>query len=511
MRGRRVPLGPIRRSITFALSGALLATGLIAGPASAAGELTSSIGIRSITADTQSAFVPVTFHVETDVEGISEPAPCPGSIKIFEIVNSAEVEVMSQEYCSYGGLADLVYQAGFDLGTHTFKAKWVIDPTNHYLSSESATQQYTVLRTDSFVSIYAAPSVEAHNPITIQTPVGSWTNVFATNSTVTVTRSGSATPLCVITVVAANTMSCTFTLATPGTYTITATYSGNTWVQGSSSQVQLSVLADTVHASGVGTQYTTFYPVTDAYRDTVGVKGTRGEAASVTIKIYSPGGTLLKTVSIASGSGAYNYNWNGRNSSGTIYSEGSYKFVQTLKDSFGTTKTYTNYVTLSKKKLYTYTKTITKLGSSVSAKGTANGGTVSINTTSGYAKLYAPTNYTSWAGAGYELTIPSATIYKWMYVRIYGRHAGVGGETLVGAQNFTTCAYSATATWYDTCFASWASINSTTGTTLYYYRTAGLTSAYRSAGKVRLLVTSSGGTTYIYRAEVRLEYQVLKY
>jgi flagellar hook assembly protein FlgD len=432
-----------------------------------------------------------------------------GAVNAYETTSGSDVYIGGYAYQggwpSTGGFCTTPILA---VGAHTYRAEYYDGSTYQPATS---TAEVTVEKATPDWTIWTMPATpEAGSPVEITAFF--YDNDINEQGTLSVYRNGIATPICTAGPTNNDAIVCTVTAWAAGTYQLTAKNSGSATVAASTSPPHtLTVIANTVHASGVGTQYTTFYPVTDTYRDTVGIKGTRGETASVTIKIYSPGGTLLKTASIASGSGAYNYNWNGRNSSGTIYAEGSYKIVQTIKDSLGATKTYTNYVSLSKKKLYTYTKTITKLGSSVAAKGTASGGTVSLSTTYGYAKLYAPTIYTSWAGVGYELTIPSATIYKWMYVRIYGRHSGVGGETELGAQNFSTCAYSTTATWYDSCFASWVSIPGTTGTTKYYYRTPGLTSSYRSGTKVRLLVSSSGGTTYIYKAEVRIQYQVLKY
>jgi hypothetical protein len=57
----------------------------------------------------------------------------------------------------------------------------------------------------------------------------------------------------------------------------------------------------------------------------------------------------------------------------------------------------------------------------------------------------------------------------------------------------------------------WASVSPTSGTTLYYYKTASLGTAYRSGTKVRVSVTSYGGTTYIYKAQAVVTYGVLKY
>lgn len=94
----------------------------------------------------------------------------------------------------------------------------------------------------------------------------------------------------------------------------------------------------------------------------------------------------------------------------------------------------------------------------------------------------------------------------------------IAHETSLGSQNLSKCAYSSTATWSDSCFDAWKAIPSTTGTTLYLpdgksveYRTASLSSAHRYGTKVRLMVGSSGGTTYIYKAYVVVTYGILKY
>lgn len=438
-----------------------------------------------------------------------------GSVEFYDVTGATPVLLGTSSLVSFssGVSKAVLHTSVFDIGTRKVRAKYIgPDPIRAGSQSTDTTLQVNKATTSIDIGLGSAPPVETNHSFVLQSNIFAPNDQWATSATVTFRRVGVSTPLCTVAANPAGATTCTVPAQPAGAWQFTATYSGNTRNLGATSTtLNLTVVADTVHATGVGTQYTTFYPVTDTYRDTVGIKGTRDEPISVTAKIYSPAGTLLKTVSFASATGAYNYNWNGRNSSGTIYSEGKYKVVQTLKDAAGITKTVTSYVTLSKKKLITYTKTITKLGSSVAAKGSANGGTVTLNTTSGYAKLYAPTAFTSWAGAGWEITIPSATIYKWMYVKVYGRHSGIVGETRVGAQNFSTCAYVAAATWYDSCFASWGTINSTSGTTLYYYRTPGLTSSYRSGTKVRVLVTSTGGTTYIYKAQVVVQYQVLGY
>ena len=90
--------------------------------------------------------------------------------------------------------------------------------------------------------------------------------------------------------------------------------------------------ANLVEATGVAVSGTTIYPYKDTWRDTVAIRGTRTERLSVTIKIYKPTGSLLMTRTIAAGTGAYSYTWNGKTSKGVILAAGKYKVVQTLTD-----------------------------------------------------------------------------------------------------------------------------------------------------------------------------------
>ena len=158
---------------------------------------------------------------------------------------------------------------------------------------------------------------------------------------------------------ASGTCSVTLTLAA-GDHTLTVSYPGDGAFQAATKDVTWTVAPNTIDASGVGLNYATFYPYKDGYRDAVTARGTRNEAASVTIKVYSPTNKLLKTAPlIPSAKGAYSWSWNGRKASGTMYPVGKYKITQTLDDGY-MTNTVTKYVNLSAKRLYTYTKTLTK-------------------------------------------------------------------------------------------------------------------------------------------------------
>ena len=116
----------------------------------------------------------------------------------------------------------------------------------------------------------------------------------------------------------------------------------------------------TVQAGSFSMQYTTFYPRSDGYRDTVAIRGSRGEKASIGISIYRSDGVRIRTLAVAAGTGAYSVAWNGKSNAGNAQAAGKYKVVQRVTDLWGNTLSDTRYVNLSRKLLhkYTYSKTI---------------------------------------------------------------------------------------------------------------------------------------------------------
>lgn len=437
---------------------------------------------------------------------VTSPDAGSGTVYFWDADGDGIHPLGSAEYAN----GQAVFQLGaplLDVGPAGVYATWNGDG-----GVTSPTDTFTIVGEPSQVTMEPPFDVpEAGDSFRIRARASS--NYHEDGGSMTFYRQGVATPLCSdVSVTQYNgPADCIVPGLPAGTYTFTATFSGTNRVAGSTGQFQLTVLANRLLASGVGVQYSSVYPVVDGYRDTSAIRGVREEPLTVTIRIYHPTGALHKTVNLPQGTGAYSYAWNGRNSAGTILAEGKYKIVQTLKDAYGTTGTFTAYITLSKKKLYTYTKVLTQAGSSIDAIGTANNGAVSVNTTAGYAKLSTPMVDVSWAAVGWQFAMPTATVYTSFYVRVYGRHTGTTGTTFLGAQNFVACPYSSTAGWQEECFGSWVEIPTTSGTTLYYRRTTGLSSAYRSGAKVRLLVSSYGGTTLIYKAQVVVTYGLLKY
>ena len=204
-----------------------------------------------------------------------------------------------------------------------------------------------------------------------------------------------------------------------GDHTITAVYSGDgSFLGGTATPLTGTVVPNVVAATGVGVSSSTIYPVRDTWRDTVAIRGTRGEPLGVTIRIYSPTGRLISTKTVATGSGTYSVSWNGRYSSGTIRPAGKYKFVQTLTDRSSApalTKVWTSYVTLSTKRMYWKTATLYKNAnapsiwsgspSRLSGSRYANGALLIAGSTRDAQGQLIP----GWAAFGYQFTLPSAT------------------------------------------------------------------------------------------------------
>jgi hypothetical protein len=284
-----------------------------------------------------------------------------------------------------------------------------------------------------------------------------------------------------------------------GTVDLIAEYSGDVNFDASTSApFSLVVQSDVVEATGVSVGYAAFYPFKDGYRDTLPIKGVRNEAASVSIRVYNSKNKVVKTLSVASGGGPYAVSWTGRTSSGTMLAAGTYRVVQTLTDVNGIRLVVSKNVTLSAKRLYYYTKTVGKLGSSLSSIGHSGRGRV-LKYSNGSIKLDARGD---WAAAGWQLTLPAAAVYKSMSIGVYGRSGIPIGY--MGAQNFTWCGYSSV--WDTSCVDRVTSIHLTTSWTT---RSVSPT-ANRHGRIVRIVASQFVGQTQIYKVRVIVKYGLLK-
>jgi Bacterial Ig-like domain (group 3)/FlgD Ig-like domain len=360
------------------------------------------------------------------------------------------------------------------------------------------------------VQVFGTIPLHEHEPITVQAFISSSAD-FSTDATVTLTRDGGAGPDCGPSPFSfGNGLECTFPTLAPGTYTYTATYSGNaTTAPGVSAPYTFEVVADTVEASGVGRNYSTFYPAKDSYKDTLTILGTRLESIAVSIKLYNASNHLVRSASVAAAMGGYAYKWNGRTASGSLLASGKYRIVQKLTDDSGTSSTFTSYVTLSHKKLVYKSIYLTKNGIKAHAAGTYGGATALTRAGATWVRLHADGSGSQEASIGYAFTLPKATVYKSLSFQASTTSKKGTPTNRLGMQDFSDCPYSATATWEVTCFAKWAGIGSTSGSR-HWSKTTSTSAIYRSGLHVRGLIDVYHGTVYVYKVRLKVTYGVLR-
>jgi hypothetical protein len=259
-----------------------------------------------------------------------------------------------------------------------------------------------------------------------------------------------------------------------GTHDFLVSYAGSESYAASQAIFAVTVTPDIVEATGVGLDASKFFPVRDGYRDVVRARGNRAEPLAVSVAIYDGANRLVRRLSSPRAAGAYAVAWNGRNTAGALQAAGTYRVVQTLTDAFGTTRSFTHDVALSRKKLYTYTK---------------------------YLAKPTPTKRTKSWGA-WQFSLPTATVYEALVFQVYGRSVNVPGMTM-GGWDTRRCAWSAT--WSPDCVASWASVGASTA-----WHSKKLSTVYgRHGSSVRAFVAAQGSGV-VYKARLKVTYGVLK-
>jgi hypothetical protein len=220
----------------------------------------------------------------------------------------------------------------------------------------------------------------------------------------------------------------TLTFATVGPKAVIADFAGDANYGPATASIAPTVVANIVNAAGVGASGSTIYPVKDAWKDTVAIRGTRNERISVAIAVYSPTGSRVRSTSLPAGTGAYGYTWNGRSSSGAILAAGRYRVVQVLTDAYGARKTYTSYVTLSRKRMSWYTKVLTVSAGprNYQVRSTSDARWLSApsTTSSGPLGMSNATTAPAWIAAGYQFTLPSASTYRSLSFEVRGSWTG---------------------------------------------------------------------------------------
>ncbi len=215
--------------------------------------------------------------------------------------------------------------------------------------------------------------------------------------------------------------------ATVGTKLVTVEFVGDRNYLPGTASMSPTVIANSVAASAVGVSATSIYPYRDGWRDTVGVRGTRLEPASVSVAVFSPTGRKVRNTAFGRAAGTYVFAWNGRASGGTALPAGRYRVVQVLVDAFGARRTVTSYVALSTKRMAWYTKTLSvsrgprnwQFGSSRVASELSP-----ASSTSTAPLLMAGTGGVAWRAAGYEFSLPAATTYRSLSFQVRGSWTG---------------------------------------------------------------------------------------
>jgi hypothetical protein len=428
---------------------------------------------------------------------VADPSAGDGDVAFDRWTGSAWTELGQASISSGDGLARIGPVPSFGEGAFTLRARFL---GNIWDAPSQRVQAVTISKGTPLVDLTGPGDAEAGLPITLHVDVTSDTFPGPTGS---VTIRDQATNH----VVGSGAIGSNIQIAgrAVGHATFVAQYGGDSNYKSATDQLTVNVISTGVLATDVGLSATSIYPYKDGYRDSVSIKGSRQEPISVAIRIYSPTNHLVRSTSLATGSGAYAWAWNGRTSSGAALASGKYKVVQTLKDGSGGTRAVTSYVTLSSKRLSYRTISVTKNATSMTAKGTVGSASIT-GSSSGMIRMSVGTSGSSWAGVGYQFTLPSATVYRYLTLQVYSKMPLWAAPNHFGLQNFHTCAYSST--WHEECFDHWGSVGNDTNT-LTWKSAGGSPSVNRYGRTVRGMVGIYAGTAYIYKVRIKLTYGVL--
>jgi hypothetical protein len=230
-----------------------------------------------------------------------------------------------------------------------------------------------------------------------------------------------------------------------GDHPLTASYTGDGDYGPSSANLDQTVNADTgVDASGVRVDYTTFYPHKDGYRDADYIREQLNETAAILIRIYNPSGSLNKMIDLGTRApGSYVSVWNGRDASGNVLAEGTYKVVQRLTDGGSNVLTVTTFVVISRKKLIWTTAKIKLHGEQYAAAGDSGNGYISTSK-SAFTDGVLLSSGSSGVAVAYKFTLHSAVAYSSsIKFGVLGRSPN-GRKAAEGVWNRSLCAPSFT-------------------------------------------------------------------
>ena len=286
-----------------------------------------------------------------------------------------------------------------------------------------------------------------------------------------------------------------------GEHQVEAIYPGNDDYARASATTTFTVLPDgSIDAYGIGLSRSTFYPYKDGYYDTITIKGTRGEKIAVTAKVYNSSGKVVRSLWATGATGPYAIEWNGRYSSGTQVPAGKYRVVQALKDTTGHVMTVTKYVNVSSKRLYWYSKTLTKYGDSYCC-AVVDDGDLSTRDSAFYRGLLVDGNqYGSSAYVGYAFFLVPATRYGNFSFKVLGRSPSGRGT----AQSFFNRYVPSDWDGYKTIGRSYGWYTSTVASTGHWNTTSRRVTGYVYASGWNL------GAFDVSRVQLLYKYAILK-
>ena len=224
---------------------------------------------------------------------------------------------------------------------------------------------------------------------------------------------------------------------TPGLKSVEVSYAGDgSFAAPGTASAAPSVVANTARATGVGVSAATFYPIADAWRDTVTARGIRSERLALTIEVKNANGTVVRRYSAGSAAGAYAWAWNGRTSKGVLVPAGRYTIVQTLIDSYGSRprQTVISTVAVSLRKIQWTTKSITS-GPGPRCFQFSSGDGVGSNSCASTAPLRLAGDAGHWPGVGYQFLLPPASGYRSIRIELLG--TSTGRRPAVGFHDWT--------------------------------------------------------------------------
>jgi hypothetical protein len=438
--------------------------------------------------------LPISFTADTVFEAAGQPWTLEGTVSIWETTSGAAVLVAGPN-APYD--RDFIV-AGHPAGTYTFEARFEGD--DYAAPSSSIPYELLVARVPTYMDMTLDPaSPREHQTARATVHVAPSDPDMDPTGTVVLEEKGSGRIL--VTAAARRSFTVTVPALRRGRHELVARYSGSELIAPATSTLVVQVRRDIVEADRLGVTASTFYPVVDSFRDTVGIKGRLLERASVRADIYAGSGAKVRTLSLSARKGTYSMTWNGKSTAGSLLPGGSYRIVQTLRDTAGTIRTATSTVTLSTKRISWITTTITVDGEDYAASGRQGGGTVSTGASS-YSRGVKIQGNDGWAAVGYRFTLPAASVYKAPKFSVYG-HSAVMPET-IGIQNWETCP-SAT-TWDESCFDAWSGI----GPISKWYATSAPAASHVNTRSVRGIVRSQYSFADIALARVTITYGVLR-